>query len=290
MHLLIPLLSSILLVVGLILIKRASVAGVPPVTTLFLTNISSAIVLSSLWFWGGRDQPWSLLWQPALVALLFMLGLALTFLAIERGDVSVAAPVFGVKVFIVAVLLTVFGQQQLPLAVWSAAVLATLGIALIQWTGRGQPKRIGLTILLSFSAATSFASFDVLVQAWAPAWGAARFLSISYTLVGLLSLVMLPWVWWPATAARQLRRYALPGALLIAVQSTCIVLTIAIFGDAARVNVVYALRGLWGVTLAWAAARIWGGGEAEIHRSMMLTRLVGATLLTAGVGFAILAC
>ncbi|MDA7865122.1 EamA/RhaT family transporter, partial [bacterium] len=61
------------------------------------------------------------------------------------------------------------------------------------------------------------------------------------------------------------------------------------FGDAARVNVVYALRGLWGVALAWLAAKIWGGAEAEHTRSTMLLRVVGATILTSAVILAIVA-
>ena len=59
--------------------------------------------------------------------------------------------------------------------------------------------------------------------------------------------------------------------------------TLAQFGDAARVNVVYALRGLWGVALAWAVAHRWGGGEAALPHEVMLTRMAGALLLTAAV-------
>ena len=45
MHLLLPLTASLLFVVGLILIKRAGVAGVSPITTLLLTNLSSCLAL-----------------------------------------------------------------------------------------------------------------------------------------------------------------------------------------------------------------------------------------------------
>jgi drug/metabolite transporter (DMT)-like permease len=287
MHLFLPLLASILLVVGLILTKRAGAAGVRPVTTMLLTNVCSAIVFSALWILGGPGQPWWMLWQPAVIALLFILGLMFTLLAVEQGDVSVAMPVFGVKVFFVALLLTVFAGQTLPLSVWVAAVLATAGIGLIQWTGRGHPSRVAWTILLALSAAMSFATFDVLVQAWAPTWGAGRLLPAVYGIVGVVSLAMIPKAEIATVPRRVLWRLALPGALLISLQAICIVATIGVFGDAARVNVVYALRGLWGVALAWLAARIWGGPEAHLRRSVMLTRVVGALLLTAAVIFAI---
>ena len=288
MHLLLPLLASVLFVCALILVKRASLAGVGPVTVLFLANEFSAIAFSTLWVFGGAGQSWTLLWQPAVIALLFIFGLVFTFLAVEGGDASIATPIFGVKVVIVAVFLTVAGVEQLPAAVWYAAALATFGIGLIQWTGRGHPRRVLFTILLALSAATSYATFDVLVQQWAPPWGAGRFLPIVYWMVGLLSLVLIPWVEWSKLRDPRIRRFLLPGTLLIALQAICIVVAISVFGDAARVNVVYALRGLWGVTLAWAAAKRWGGAESELPRGVLLTRLVGACLLTAAVTLVIL--
>ncbi len=288
MHLLLPLLASILFVCGLILIKRAGSAGVGPATTLFVTNEFSFVAFATLWVLGGPGQPWTLLWQPAVIAGLFMLGLMFTFLAIYRGDVSIATPVFGVKVVFVAILLTLLGEQSLPITVWYAAVLATAGIALIQWTGRDHPRRVVLTILLALSAATSYATFDVLVQRWAPDWGAGRFLPIVYAIVGVLSLGMIPWVDWSKLRQPKVRRCLFAGATLISLQAICIVMAVAVFGDAARVNVVYAMRGLWGVGLAWIAARIWGGGEAELGRKVLLTRLIGAAMLTTAVVFAIL--
>lgn len=287
MHLLLPLLASLLFVAGLILIKRAGAAGAGPVTTLFFANEFSAVAFMALWFFGGPGQPWTLIWQPCVIAVLFMLGLMFTFLAVERGDVSVATPVFGVKVVLVALLLSVLGKQQLPIMVWYAATLASLGIALIQWTGRHHPRRIVFTVIFAVSAATTFATFDVLVQDWSPAWGAGVFLPLVYAIVGLLSLAMTPWVEWSKLRQRSIRRTLIPGATLFALQSVCIVMTVAVFGDAARVNVVYALRGMWGVGLAWLVARIWGGAEAELGRSVMMTRFAGSLLLTSAVVLAI---
>ena len=288
MHLLLPLAASFLFVVGLILIKRAGVAGVSPITTLLVTNLSSCLAFSVLWSLGGTFRGWPLLWQPAVIAGLFMLGLTLTFAAIERGDVSIATPVFGVKVVFVALLLTAFKLQELPMAVWYAAVLATIGIAMIQWTGRGHPKRIVFTVALALSAAVSFATFDVLIQRWAPSWGAGRFIPIVYWIVGLTSLAMLPWARWDELRQPHVLRTLLLGCFFISMQAICIVVAVAVFGDAARVNVVYALRGLWGVLLAWAIAKIWGGAESEHSSAVMLTRAAGAIVLTSAVILVIL--
>ena len=87
MHLILPLLASLLFVCGLIVIKRAGAAGVSSVTTLFCTNVAAAVAFSFLWFLGGEAIRWDLWWQPLIIAKLFVFGLGFTFLAIERGDV-----------------------------------------------------------------------------------------------------------------------------------------------------------------------------------------------------------
>ena len=283
MHLLLPLLASILLICGLLFFKRAGEAGCGAVTPLAITNAFSAIAFSTLWVLGGTMQPLSMLWQPAIVAILFNLGLAFTFMAVERGDVSIATPVLGVKVIFVAALLTLFVGQELPGVVWCAAVLAALGIAVIQWTGKADARSAVFTILFAVMAAASFASFDVLVQQWAPRWGTGRFLPIVFALVGVTSLAMMPWVDFRALRKPKLRMLVFAGAALFAAQAVCLVFTLAEFGDAARVNVVYTLRGLWGVALAWAAAKVWGGAEAELARGQLITRVAGAIMLTAAV-------
>ena len=43
-------------------------------------------------------------WQPVLVALTFIAGQAFTFVALQRGDVSVATPMLGIKILLVALL------------------------------------------------------------------------------------------------------------------------------------------------------------------------------------------
>ena len=62
-----------------------------------------------------------------------------------------------------------------------------------------------------------------------------------------------------------------------------LVYAISWHGDAARVNVVYSLRGLWGVLLAWWLAGWFGGAEKDTPTSIMLARLAGAILLVAAV-------
>ena len=110
------------IVAGLILIKRAGTAGVGAAVTVFCTNIWSTIAFSFVWLAGGDMQPWHLFYQPATISALFVFGLVFTFAAIERGDVSIATPIFGVKVVFVAVLLTVLGLQEFLNSILKARV------------------------------------------------------------------------------------------------------------------------------------------------------------------------
>jgi len=284
------------MVSSLLFVKRTSHAGISPWTITFLANQWAAIVFSSMWFLGGTGQPWTMLWQPTIIALLYILGLVFTFSAIRFGDVSVATPVFGIKVVLVAVLMTFFFGEELSSRVWLAAALATVGIGCVQWSPRQKVdsanyvrhtrdrRAIILTIALAASASISFATFDVLVQHWAPAWGPGRFLPIVYWIVGFLSIGFLPAVQWDVfTKHKSAVPPLLLGTLLMALQAVCIVFTLAKFGDAARVNVVYALRGMWGVILAWLVAQRWGGNEATLPKQVMIARFVGAALLTTAV-------
>lgn len=290
LHLLLPFAASALFVVGLMLIKKASSFGVGPWTVTFVANLWAALVFSTLLLMGGPGQPLSQLWQPAIIGVLYILGQVFTFVALSRGDVSVATPVFSVKVLLVAVLVTVVAHEQLPAGVWAAAALATVGIALVQRSSSAsQHSRVAFTVAFALLAATTFSFFDVLVQRWAPAWGAGRFLPVAFAIAAVLSLGFLPWIDKPSLIARKAILPLLVGTLCIALQAICIVFALAHFGDAARVNVVYALRGLWGVVLAFAFARVLNSGEAGLSTRVMISRLIGAGLLTAAVVMAILA-
>ena len=291
-HLLLPLLASLLFASGLLFLKRATIAGASPWTVSLVANLWAATLFSGFWFLESDPVVLSLIWQPALVALFFICGQIGTFLAITHGDVSIAAPLFGVKVLLVAIMATLIGGQSLSPEIWIAATLATIGIGFVQWTGSGKRLRIWYTILSALLASTSFSIFDVLIQKFCTsdtaAWSTGRFLPIMFWFVAIGSSVFLIGLQSEKFKIPSVRRVLLVGGMLIGMQAVCIVFTLSAFGDAPRVNVVYSMRGIWGVLLAWAAALIWGGSEANVTRKVMLFRLGGAMLITISVVIAIL--
>ncbi len=276
---------------GMMLVKEAIRRGASPWTGTFLGNLWLAVIWVGVGVVRGEVIPLEVWTAAGVVGGLFLLGQVFTYLAFQYGDVSVATPVFGVKVLLVAVLTAVATSTAVPAAVWAGGAMASAGIVLIQWAGpqsRGDRRRQWLTILLAFSAAFSLTVFDVALQAWARDWSGYAFLPVLFGSAGLLSCGLLPFVDSPRRIAEiGATKWMLGGTLLMAAQATGMCFSLAEFGDAPRVNIVYALRGLWGVILAWLFARQFGAAEAFLERAVMIRRLLGAILLTAAVLLAI---
>ncbi|HLY07957.1 MAG TPA: EamA family transporter, partial [Planctomycetota bacterium] len=164
-HLLLPFAASLLYVFGALFLKDASVRGVGVWRTTVVTNLIFGAVFSALWFLGGHLEAPSAWVQPATAGGLFLAGQVFALIALQRGDVSVATPVMGIKVVLVAFFVMCILGDRVPGSVWVAAVLSSAGIVLLSRGGRGAPGG-GTAPALIFGAlaASAFALFDVLVQ------------------------------------------------------------------------------------------------------------------------------
>jgi drug/metabolite transporter (DMT)-like permease len=286
--LLLPLTSALLYVIGALLLRRAADFGVGFWRTTFVANLICAAIFSLLLLRGGTFH-WQLLWQPAVVALLFMAGSIFNFISLDRGDVSLATPVLGIKIILVAVLTTLILGQAVSPRLWAAAALSTLAIALLNWTRGVHHHHVTLTILAAGVSATSFALFDVLVQKWSPAWGAGRFLPTMLGFVAMFSLgavsqfpaplKAIPSAAWP---------WLLSGSLILGLQSVIFVSAVAIFGQATPANVVYSSRGLWSVVLVWIIGHWFSNTEQKLGAGILRWRLVGALLMMAAIALVLL--
>lgn len=282
--LLLPLLAGIGYAVSAIVIKRASEYGVGVWRSAFVANALGALVFQPLWLLGGRVLP-ELWWQPVVVGALFTVGQWFSFLAIDRGDVSIVAPVLGLKILLVAAIVTLFGGETLRWQLWAAAILASLGIALLNRSGgRTAHHHVGRTIVTAGLSAAVFAVFDVLVQQWAPAWGAGRFLPLVMAASGVFSFAFVsrfraplrsvPPPAWP---------WLLAGAVVLAAQSVAFVSTLAKWGQVASANVLYSSRGLWTVLLVWAVGHWVKSREQQLGRRVLAWRLAGAVLMMSAI-------
>lgn len=274
-----PLASAMLYVIGALLMRRAADYGVGFWRTTFVANLICAAAFAPLLLLGGQFHL-NLLWQPAVVGLLFVLGSVLNFISLDRGDVSIATPVLGIKIILVALLSTLIVGELIPLKLWIAAGLSTTAIALLNRTRGIHHQHVTSTIFAAGFSAASFALFDVLVQKWSPAWGLGRFppLMLGFVAIYAVGLVprfpaplkAIPGAAWP---------WLLGGSLVMAVQSLIFVGTVAYFGHATTANVIYSSRGLWSVVVVWIIGHWFHNAEQQLGAGILRWRLIGSALM-----------
>lgn len=285
--LLLPLAAALLYVLGALLVKRAADFGVGGWRTAFVSNCVSALLFQGLLPLGGSFHL-ERLWQPALVGVFFLLGQLLNYLALERGDVSVATPVLGVKILLVAFFTALFLEQGVTPRLAAAAAASSLAIALLGWSGGGRHHHVARTIALAGGSASMFALADVFVQKWAPAWGVGRFLPAMLGCVAVLSLALLPFLPAPLTTIpRRAWSWLLAGCTFVGLQSALFGASIAVYGHATAANVLYSSRGLWSVALVWTIGHWFESREQQLGARVLRWRLAGAASMLAAIALVV---
>ena len=282
MFLLFPLASSILYVIAALFLKQAAAKGIDIWRTAFVCNAATSILFLILWPLGGEPIQGHLLWQPLVVALFFVLAQLLSFLAFKIGDVSVAIPVMGSKVILVALFTTILGVGSVPASLWIAAVLSAVGIAFLNQKGQSRHEHVLRTVWLALAAAASYAIFDVLVMSWAPQWGVGRFLPLVMIMSALLSITFLPFS--KKQQSDENRRSHRPlyfGAFFIALQALILVSALGIYGEATAINIIYSTRGLWSILAVWFFGHWFANTERTQGGTVFKARLIGAICLSA---------
>jgi drug/metabolite transporter (DMT)-like permease len=293
LHLLFPLAASVLYVAAALSLRRAAEARAGVWRSTFVMNLITAACFVPLL--ADPRAPAGAgpmrLWQPAVLALLFVGGQALTMLALNRGDVSVATPVVGTKVLFVAVFVTLLVGDPLPLDYWVSAVMSAAGIAVLNLGAGagGRHHHLGMTIAAALGAASCYAMFDVVVRKWAPAWGVGRLLPAGMAVAAVLSFALWPLFEGPlGQLPRPARGPLLLGAAFLGIQAVLLVRTLGIYPDTTRINIVYNTRGLWSVPAVWLVGHWWGNTERHAGRAALLWRLAGAALLLGAIVIAVM--
>jgi drug/metabolite transporter (DMT)-like permease len=266
------------------MLKRATERGVGPWRVTFLVNCTAAVCFAPWWFTGSAPFEWVHFWHAVIAGATFFVGQILTFLALNRGDVSITTPILGTKVILVAFLAVLFAGDRLTPQLWIAAFLTTAATALLGGELRANKERVLPSLVFGFSAALAYASTDVLQLNWAPAWGFARFAPTMFATVGLLSLGLIPFFHQPLSAMpRQSVAWNLGGGLLLSLQATGIAYCIAIYREVTLTNILYNTRGVWSVLLVWVAGSWFSNTERSVGSRIMARRLAGALLLLGAV-------
>jgi drug/metabolite transporter (DMT)-like permease len=292
---LLPLVSAIIFVAGALLLKRASDLGAGVWRTTRITNYITALAAVPLWLLGGTIPSSSLWWQPPAAATLFFSGQVFSLLALNTGDVSVATPVLGLKILLVALLSTLLIGDPMGVRLWTAAGLSTAAIALLN-IDRGHPHaRAGRTIVLAALGAASYACFDVLIQKLSASWGTGRILPIVMISAAVYSIPLrifdnqdrkgdssgdAPRAFGGTAAYTP---WLLAGAVCFAVQGLMFITSISIYRHATVANVLYSSRGLWSVLAVWGVGHWFSNREQHLGARVLVWRFVGAILLMAAI-------
>lgn len=280
--LLIPLACACLYVVAALAFKRAAELGVGVWRTTFVANWTVCLAFLPFWLWSGRPVvDWTLYWQPAVTAGLFVVGQASIFLALKHGDVTVTTPVMGSKVIMVALFTTMLRAGDMPLRWWIGAALSAIAVLLLHLgKGVGGHRRVGLTVTLAWFSASSYGLGDVLIQKWSPGWGFAAFGPAMFGWVGLYSLALIPAFSAPLRAMNgQAWRWVGFGSVIMAMNNAGIVLAIGVWGGATAVNIVYSARGLVSVLVVWAIGHWFSSQERHLEAGVLWSRLAGGALM-----------
>lgn len=273
--------AAVTYVVAALTLKRSGDLGAGLWHSTWVCNVMAGVVFQLLLLLPGRWLGLEMWYQPLVVAVLFLVAQVLVLYSLQRGDVSVATPVMGLKIILVAVMIAVLLREPLSWQLWLAAGLSTLGVICLN---RGGPSvkggKTGVTVLSAGSAAGCYALFDVLVQKWSPAWGIGTFLPLMMGMMAVLSLPVAFLFTQPLFSLSKLTlKWLWMGGLLFALQSILLVASIGHFGEATTSNVIYSLRGLLSVlAVAWVG-QWFSSGEQHMDHTVWRGRLLGAGLM-----------
>jgi drug/metabolite transporter (DMT)-like permease len=274
-------LAAFFYALGALVLKRANEYNIGVWRATFVCNQLLGLGMIPLWVFGGEFPGWGSLIFPAVTGALLVAGQALAILALSKGDVSVATPLLGVKIIMVAFCARLLFGEVMPGRLWIAVVLASVAMVLMNLGGKAARERAGFTIVVSLCAAAAFALFDVLVQYWATPWGVGRYLPVMGVFTSLFSLGFIPLF---SAPMRELPRPAVRwiwlAAGLLSGQSILFVSMLAIWGEAAVANVIYSSRGIWSIVLVWFLGHSMAKEERKLGGKVLAFRLAGAVVLS----------
>ena len=279
-----PFLSSVLYVVGAMFIKQCTGRGAGVWRITFVSNLVSAVMyLPMLWMEGEWPEA-SRFWQPALAGSLFIAAQAFSFWALQKGDVSVATPVLGLKPVIVALLVVLIIGDKISKQLWISAALSAAGVAMLNATRNARHHHVLATILIALMGGTCFSLFDVLIQKFTGDWDTRRFLPVMFGFVTLYSLAFIPCFSAPLKAIpRPAWKPLAWGAFFLGLQGIIFISSIGTFGDATALNIIFSSRGLWSVVAVWCIGHWFANAEKELGTAVLAKRLIGAALMLAAI-------
>jgi len=223
----------------------------------------------------------------------YLLGQAFVFAALGRADASRVAPLLGLKIAVLAGIVSLLPGERLDLQQWLAVGLSVVAAAMLQRRGGLQPAALGFTL----AACGTFAVSDLCIvglidglqraatETATPvgrAHAGVLAMSVTYAVCGLLAAPLLATDWGGPRSRRDWIAggcYATTWLIGMACLYTCFGLVGVVFG-----NILQSTRGMMAVVMG-AALTHWGWHEIEtqVDRQTLVLRIAAAALMTAAI-------
>jgi len=220
-------------------------------------------------------------WPAAFAAIgagaSLFIGRICTVKALAKADLSISAPLLGMKTVLVALFSILLLHTPVGWHLMSAAVLTVAALTLLQIGPDHDKHHRRAAVGWAIGASILFALVDVLTQGYARTSGVAFFQPVMFVILAAMTPLLGSTPPAPAVAQKRL----LIGGAVIGFQAPLVIMLIGLFGQATLINILYATRTIWSVAVdAWK-----GEGNA---REYWVARLSGAVLLLAAIVLAIL--
>ena len=282
---LLPLASAVIYPFASVFLKRSLGEGCGLLRTAFVSNMVLFLVFICALPFNNVSPGWSHIGWALVAGVCFFGGQVFTFIAIRSGDVSIQAPLMGVKVIFVAIFSFILKPEEVPGLLWIGSILAASAIFLLGGASLKGFRDNSKTVFWSLLACACFGGSDTLAGYRSAEFGPIPFIVVMVTVVAIFSIFMIPFFSEPLKSCPpKAIGFAALGGLAIGTQGLILNLSLAFLGQATAMNIIYSTRALWGVLIVWILGRMLGNYEASIHgHKIMFKRFTGALLLSISV-------
>lgn len=279
-YLFLALISAVAYSIGSLFNKQAMAGGCGYFRVTAFTIWCSSALLFPLAFIYSDPLPLHVWYQPLVAAVFFSLGSIFFILALRTGDLSIVAPVSGIKPVINALLVAVFLNVDVPISTWIACGLTAIALVVLRTPNTSTRHSFFKTTWITLLCVTSFAFCDTCFQRWSDNWGILRFSAITFMISSIVALAMIPLFNTPwKRMTPQAKKHVLIGAAFCAIPGLCMGLALGRYGHAPEVNVIYSTRAIFSIGIVWFFGRYIGNIEHTASLTVLFRRIAGATIL-----------
>ncbi|RLS78484.1 MAG: hypothetical protein DWI03_04055 [Planctomycetota bacterium] len=256
--------------------------------------VMAAVCLPLVWLAGPVTPP-AAAWLPALAGstCCYLVGQGALFAALRLAPASRIAPLLGLKIGMLAAIVTCLPGDPLDAWQWAAVALGLAAAALLQRGGGIAPAALALVLVTCLAFAVADLCIVGLIDGLqggrshgagpgARLWAGMLAMSLTYVTCGVAAVLLLVV---PRTRPRDGQDWRAAGwyaaawlGSMVALYA-CFGLLGAVFG-----NILQSTRGVMAIVIGAALGHLgWHELEERVDRGTLLRRVMAAALMTAAI-------